>query len=67
MYSIDFIKSLSSLSSNQPLINLSKIKVIFFGTPKNEPWPAGWDARMLPLCYAAPYRWLAIFKFFVPH
>ena len=26
----------------------------FLGTPRFEPWAAGWESRMLPLCYVAP-------------
>ena len=49
-----------TLSSLCPLfravlsINLSNIKRNFLGTLRIEPKAAGWEASILPLCYAAP-------------
>ena len=37
-----------------PWINISNIERKFLGTPRIKPGAAGWEASILPLCYAAP-------------
>ena len=34
----------------------------FFGTPTSEPRAAEWEARMLPLCFAAPAQQLLFIR-----
>ena len=48
--------SLCPLSSNQcRRLNLSKNQNNFLGILRIEPGATGWEARILPLCYAAPF------------
>ena len=55
MGSINIFKPLSTY------LYLSNIKIIFVGMPRIEPGAAGREeARMLPLCYAAPYAKLSL-------
>ena len=58
MAPINIFKPLSTFLSPAPMINLSDINnfssEIFIGTVGIDPRVAGWEANMLPLCYAAP-------------
>ena len=51
MGSMDIMKLFSAVLS----INLCNIREKFLGMPSIEPGAAGWEARMLPMCCAAPY------------
>ena len=44
-----------SSAVNKSLQHQNIQEKLFLGTPGIEPEATGWDARMLPLCYAAPY------------
>ena len=54
MGSINIFKPLSSYLQPAWSINFSNIEINFLGMPIIEPRAAGWEARMQPLCYAAP-------------
>ena len=48
---INIFKLFHALSAVDKLGNVKKE---FLGAPRIEPGAAGWEARTLPLCYAAP-------------
>ena len=58
MGSINIFMPLSTYLEPALLMNLSNMDDFssekHLGTLENEPWAAGWEAIMLPLCYVAP-------------